>query len=1447
MSTDTDSPAVAGSRVFISYAHDDEVHENRVRDFWVFLRSNGLDAKLDLTAAEQRQEWPQWMSQEIRDADFVLVVASPAYKRRAEGLTEPDEGRGVQWEARNLRELVYADPVGALQRVLPVVLPEGNAGDVPSWLNPASATVYTVRDFTLPGAEKLIRLLTAQPYEVEPDLVAVPRLLPRGAAGAPAGTPFVAGPLRTEVVIDLTEQDGALASTVVIDGVEMSRRRESLPAEVASVWASLSSGPVVAASRMVEAGRRLAETVFDPPTARQVGQLASSLRAGDVLDVRVEAAGTALGLPVELLRLTDAGGVDIGPIALQSGVQVHRHLRGSARAGTPPLPGPLKLLVAVAAPDETKTDSQPLDVEAEMQAVLDATSPVAEAAAAQVKILEVASVDQIAAAVQADRYHVLHLSAHGSASSVELENEDGEPVQVGVGDLIDALRRGKAPVPLIVLSSCDGGSGGADGMAAGLIAHGADRVVARQTTVTDGYATQLAHAFYAELVANPDRSVSAALTNARIDVERQRRGAQAHQTPLPEYGVATLYCAAGDPPLIDISATAQPLTRPPVNPTGTSVRDLAVGQLIGRRRELRTCTQILRRSKGAVDRYGDLAGVVLTGTGGLGKTAIAGRVISRLRNDGWYVAVHEGRWSPAALIDSVATAIDAAEPATARRLRDQAADDTTRLDLIGELVGRLRLLLAFDDFEQNLDIGGGFQDAALQELLGRFCDEATVGGLLFTCRYPLPDGLLLERVPVPPLSPAELRRMFLRMPALRDLADEDRALIARTIGGHPRLIEFVDALLRGGRANLRTITGKLRDLARKSEVDLGRPRELGLALDDAVLLGSTDILLADLLDLLTPTQHALLLQASVSRAPFTIDDLAFALTGSEADQNLLRTVTVDAARLVDLTLLNGSDDDLLMHPWTADAITRTTVNLDEEHQRAHDMRLRRFGKGVGSYWDLLDLPRHLAHLARFDDLVDLAQQAIRLLPGSMATVAYLSEVRPLVPTTEHAFLLVADLELNAVLSTGDLAAGRRLAMDMLDKAERRADADPTNSRWQRDLSISHNQLGDLATAAGDLTEAGSRYTAAHAIREQLAAADPANTGWQRDLSVSQNKLGELAAAAGDLTEARTRFTAALAIAERLAAADPANTGWQRDLSVSHERLGEHAAAAGDLTEASSRYTAAHAIREQLAAADPANTGWQRDLSVSHESLGGLAIAAGDLTEARVQYTADLAIAERLAAADPTNTGWQRDLSISHEKLGDFAAAAGDLGEARTRYTAALAIAERLAAADPTNTGWQRDLSVSHIKLGDVAAAAGGPTEARTRFAAALTIVERLAAADPANTGWQRDLSVSHERLGELAGAASDLTEARSRYAAGLAIAERLAAADPTNTGWQRDLSISRKRLGELAAAAGDLIEARVHYTAALTIAEADPTNPGWQTEAAALRDKLNDLGERQAD
>ena len=570
----------------------------------------------------------------------------------------------------------------------------------------------------------------------------------------------------------------------------------------------------------------------------------------------------------------------------------------------------------------------------------------------------------------------------------------------------------------------------------------------------------------------------------------------------------------------------------------------------------------------------------MTGIGGIGKTALAGRVISRLRADGWLTAVHEGRWNPTTLITATAEAITEALPrisgdeagAAALRqtlglLADPDSDDAPKLAAVAGLLTTRRLLLVFDDFEQNLSTGGqAFLDAAISDVLTSLAEAASTGALLLTSRFPVPGpDRFLVHVPIPALSDAELRRMFLRLPALRDLDASDQRLLTAAIGGHPRLIEFTDALLRGGHARLRQVQVKLRDLARVQGVDLAQDRSLQDAAAQAMILGSADILLGELLQLLTPQQATVLLQVAVSRAPMTLNDLSFALTLSPGQADAispaapggppdLTALRADIVRLTDLTLLTPGDS-IVMHPWTAELITRNDgTDLTSQHERALAMRLRRFGQQRGSYEDLIDIARHQAHLAQYGDLAAVATQAASTLPGTLATIAYLAEILPLIPPAQRAWILVADLKARAFRNAGDLPAAGRQLQAMHEQIEARAAADPANAQWQHDLAISRERLGDLAMAAGDLAAARASYQICRDISARLAAADPANTGWQRDLAISHEKLGGLAMAAGNLATARTSYQAALDIAMRLAATDPANTELQEAVELGRQRI-----------------------------------------------------------------------------------------------------------------------------------------------------------------------------------------------------------------------------------------------------------------------------------------------------
>jgi hypothetical protein len=145
-------------RVFISYAHDTQEHVEDVRQLYDFLRTNGIDAVIDGPAAEQRQDWTQWMVRQLEAADFILVIVSPEYRRRDQGTAPANVGRGIRWEAALIREMLYSDREKYFPRILPVVLPGRSSSEVPTWLLPTAGASYAVEEFTVRGAERLLRL-----------------------------------------------------------------------------------------------------------------------------------------------------------------------------------------------------------------------------------------------------------------------------------------------------------------------------------------------------------------------------------------------------------------------------------------------------------------------------------------------------------------------------------------------------------------------------------------------------------------------------------------------------------------------------------------------------------------------------------------------------------------------------------------------------------------------------------------------------------------------------------------------------------------------------------------------------------------------------------------------------------------------------------------------------------------------------------------------------------------------------------------------------------------------------------------------------------------------------------------------------------------------------------------------------------------------------------------
>src|SRR5262249_5992776 len=165
--------------------------------------------------------------------------------------------------------------------------------------------------------------------------------------------------------------------------------------------------------------------------------------------------------------------------------------------------------------------------------------------------------------------------------------------------------------------------------------------------------------------------------------------------------------------------------------------------------------------------------------------------------------------------------------------------------------------------------------------------------LLVTSRYrftlPHTAHQQMEWRHLGPLTEAETRKLVWSLPRLDALDEADIRRVWQMVGGHPRALEYLDALLNQGTGRFTDITARLRDrltrtLGGEEAQDwLCRERTLDAALADTVTLAADDVLLADLLAALTPLARRLLVGMAVYRVPVDVNAVLFQVGHPDPD------------------------------------------------------------------------------------------------------------------------------------------------------------------------------------------------------------------------------------------------------------------------------------------------------------------------------------------------------------------------------------------------------------------------------------------------------------------------------------------------------------------------------------------------------------------------------------
>src|SRR5256886_8168978 len=125
--------------------------------------------------------------------------------------------------------------------------------------------------------------------------------------------------------------------------------------------------------------------------------------------------------------------------------------------------------------------------------------------------------------------------------------------------------------------------------------------------------------------------------------------------------------------------------------------------------------------------------------------------------------------------------------------------------------------------------------------------------ILVTSRYPftLPDDAQRELVfhHVGPMTFAETLKLVWSLPMLDRLDDADLERVWRMVGGHPRTLEYLDALLAAGTGRFPDVTRRLATAVRAKLGDeagdrwLSASKNLDTALAESVTLAADDGLL----------------------------------------------------------------------------------------------------------------------------------------------------------------------------------------------------------------------------------------------------------------------------------------------------------------------------------------------------------------------------------------------------------------------------------------------------------------------------------------------------------------------------------------------------------------------------------------------------------------------------
>ncbi|MEO5361301.1 MAG: tetratricopeptide repeat protein, partial [Nitrospirota bacterium] len=525
-----------------------------------------------------------------------------------------------------------------------------------------------------------------------------------------------------------------------------------------------------------------------------------SYNTGQPLHIYIEAPFELTTLPFELL-------FDDGFLLLNRNIQIIRSVLRDRNKNKPIISHQrgLRLLFMATSP----TDVKPvLSYEKEEELILAA----AEDHSIDMTVEDSGSIEGLKDTINhaPAAYDVVHISGHAGVSTDNgpifvMESETGKKRLVNPDELWEAIRN--RPPHILFISGCKTGIRGSntESFAHKMVELGVPVVMAWGLPVYDAAAIEAAANFYGIL--SIGNGIDDGVREIRSSINKGAFGAfklTDIQKERLKKNWRILRVFADGTPLKPVIAAG---LRKPKAQRGVTYKTLANEQVkvlvtgfIGRRRNIQRGIAVLKGD--VADKYG----LLITGTAGLGKSCLAGRLIDRFKSR--KLVVFHGKFTADDILAKLKKLLEEARNRDGLNIIQSNSEYDDRIkDLLAMVFKVVPTLFLFDDFEQNLeqDDNGTFHietacRTAIKPFLVGIGTAEYNSSLIFTSRYSfvfevegedLPD-VYLENISLKSFEGADLTKKMGELEAISDSKHSN--LYLSYSGGNPRLLEWLNEI-----------------------------------------------------------------------------------------------------------------------------------------------------------------------------------------------------------------------------------------------------------------------------------------------------------------------------------------------------------------------------------------------------------------------------------------------------------------------------------------------------------------------------------------------------------------------------------------------------------------------------------------------------------------------------